>query len=443
MGRLLVVLLTAVSFAAASELAIAAKCIAVTCSGGANCSACTNCPACQPSAKAGGTCSMCRPDPYRKTSASKVLMSKVSIPTSTRVSTLTSFYATPRATRRPAASTGQTPDLSIEVAQPIRATARRTTAPLPAPVTVPQEFTARCIGVSEDDTITVLYQKGTTKQSVKVRLYGIDAPESKQAYGTQAKKHLSEMIVGKNVRLYAQGTDQHGRLLAWVFVGKECANARQVEDGFAWWYQQYAPDEKKLSELQAAAKAAKRGLWHDAAPIAPWQWREEQSKSSTSPSAAPMSPSSSTPLENALPNRPQPPPPSTPTALATPPATPPATPLAKPRADLIISQVVFDPARPKVGQALQPIVYYKNIGNKTAKDFYIGLAANALTAGGFGLGGDFAVLAPGEEKKYYWGGLQPQKAGKFELSFTVDLKNDIVESNEGNNSLVVTLEVVE
>ena len=46
-----------------------------------------------------------------------------------------------------------------------------------------------------------------------------------------------------------------------------------VRDGLAWHYLQYAPKDAQLAELQAEARAARRGLWAEAGAVAPWDWR--------------------------------------------------------------------------------------------------------------------------------------------------------------------------
>ena len=50
-------------------------------------------------------------------------------------------------------------------------------------------------------------------------------------------------------------------------------NHELVRAGFAWWYRKYAPEDETLKQLEQEARAAKRGLWVDAKPIPPWQWR--------------------------------------------------------------------------------------------------------------------------------------------------------------------------
>jgi hypothetical protein len=44
----------------------------------------------------------------------------------------------------------------------------------------------------------------------------------------------------------------------------------------AWWYKKYAPGDATLARLEAEARAAKRGLWAQASPIAPWDWRQHK-----------------------------------------------------------------------------------------------------------------------------------------------------------------------
>jgi endonuclease YncB( thermonuclease family) len=144
------------------------------------------------------------------------------------------------------------------------------------PITAPAQFSARCIGVMDGDTIKVLWTQGAQKQEIKIRLYGIDAPEKSQAFGTQSKKALSDLAFGKDLKIYSKGRDRYGRLLAWLFVGSTSINGEMVKTGFAWWYQKYSPKEIKLADLQTDARKNRRGLWIDPAPVAPWDYRKKK-----------------------------------------------------------------------------------------------------------------------------------------------------------------------
>ena len=54
------------------------------------------------------------------------------------------------------------------------------------------------------------------------------------------------------------------------------ANAEQVRAGMAWVFDKYVTD-RGLYAVQDEARAARRGLWADAVPVAPWEWRARKS----------------------------------------------------------------------------------------------------------------------------------------------------------------------
>jgi endonuclease YncB( thermonuclease family) len=105
-----------------------------------------------------------------------------------------------------------------------------------------------------------------------VRLTEIDAPESNQAFGQRSKQSLSDMCFGKPARLVSQGEDRYGRTLARIYCSGTDANREQVRRGMAWVYDRYVTDRSLYSD-QDEARSAKRGLWSDAHPIPPWEWR--------------------------------------------------------------------------------------------------------------------------------------------------------------------------
>jgi endonuclease YncB( thermonuclease family) len=133
----------------------------------------------------------------------------------------------------------------------------------------------RVVGVSDGDTITVL---DGTKTQHKIRLAGIDAPESKQAFGQASKKHLSDLVFGKQVTIDCGKTDRYKREVCVVLVDGQDANLAQVKAGMAWWYRQYQKEQTprhraEYEAAESAAKAGRVGLWGDAAALPPWEWR--------------------------------------------------------------------------------------------------------------------------------------------------------------------------
>jgi micrococcal nuclease len=114
-----------------------------------------------------------------------------------------------------------------------------------------QTITGKVVGVADGDTITVL--EGTTP--LKIRLYGIDCPESGQDFGQKAKQFVSDMVFGKQVRVVQMDMDRYGRVVGMVYVGSTCVNEEIVRAGLAWVYDYYCKDSVcpgwKLLEKQA------------------------------------------------------------------------------------------------------------------------------------------------------------------------------------------------
>src|SRR5215471_6445926 len=136
-----------------------------------------------------------------------------------------------------------------------------------------EQFTGKVVGISDGDTISVLREG----KAVKVRLHGVDTPEKAQAFGTQARKFTSDMVFQQTVTVIVQNTDRYGRLVGDVLLPDgRSLNQELVKAGMAWWYRPYAPNDIMLAQLEAEARAAKRGLWADAHPVPPWQWRKGQ-----------------------------------------------------------------------------------------------------------------------------------------------------------------------
>jgi endonuclease YncB( thermonuclease family) len=133
------------------------------------------------------------------------------------------------------------------------------------------DLRGKVVGVSDGDTITVLVDK----KPIKIRLEGIDAPEAKQSFGNRSKQALSDLVFGKEVRVKKTGEDRFGRSLGFVSRDGIDINAKMIQDGWAWHYKKYNRD-SKLADLELEARVAKRGLWSEANPLAPWDFRDRQ-----------------------------------------------------------------------------------------------------------------------------------------------------------------------
>jgi endonuclease YncB( thermonuclease family) len=135
----------------------------------------------------------------------------------------------------------------------------------------------KVIRVSDGDTIAVLDKDN--KQH-KIRFQGIDAPESKQAFGQASKENLSRMVFGKQVTVTWEKVDKYGRTVGKVLLDGKDVNIEQVKAGLAWHYKKYAdeqPPEDRITYAKAEeeARAAKLGLWQDPNPTPPGEWRAD------------------------------------------------------------------------------------------------------------------------------------------------------------------------
>ena len=132
-------------------------------------------------------------------------------------------------------------------------------------------FTGEVVGVLDGDTIEVLHNG----KAQRVRLHGIDCPEKGQPYGTNAKQATSAMVFAQVVTLEIHGKDKYGRVLANVLLADGSnVNHTLVKDGWCWWYRKYAPNDAILEQLEIEAIEAGRGLWADAEPLPPWEFRK-------------------------------------------------------------------------------------------------------------------------------------------------------------------------
>lgn len=127
------------------------------------------------------------------------------------------------------------------------------------------------VSVSDGDTITLM-NKG---EKLKVRFYGIDAPESAQKYGQYCKNMLSDLLKGKEIKLDIKDKDKYGRIVGIVYANGEDINKTMVRNGCAWSYQNYT---KKYLDDEKYARNKMLGLWQDKNPQNPRDFRLEHKK---------------------------------------------------------------------------------------------------------------------------------------------------------------------
>lgn len=139
------------------------------------------------------------------------------------------------------------------------------------------EIFGKVVSVHDGDTLTVL---SANLEQYKIRLSGIDAPELKQPYGSASRKHLAALVAGKDVAVIWNAKDKYKRVLGKVLIDNVDANLRQVDGGMAWHYVKYVAtqttkDRQLYAAAEIAARAEHKGLWMEATPTAPWDWRAQ------------------------------------------------------------------------------------------------------------------------------------------------------------------------
>jgi micrococcal nuclease len=132
--------------------------------------------------------------------------------------------------------------------------------------------TVEVVTVHDGDTVTVLQGR----EQVRVRLACIDAPEHGQAFGSRAREKLSDLVMRKHVTLTVIDRDDYGRTVARLYLGGDDVNLAMVRAGLAWHYRYHCPDDRTLADAEVEARRERRGLWRDARPEAPWEWRRHR-----------------------------------------------------------------------------------------------------------------------------------------------------------------------
>jgi micrococcal nuclease len=123
-----------------------------------------------------------------------------------------------------------------------------------------------CASVEGPYTVTNVVDGDTLDVYERVRLSGINTPETGECYYQEAKDRLGDLVLGKEVYLESDVSDRgkYGRLLRYVYVSGENVNLLLVEEGYAKVHDKYASDTKMYLELKALESVAienELGVW--------------------------------------------------------------------------------------------------------------------------------------------------------------------------------------
>ena len=127
--------------------------------------------------------------------------------------------------------------------------------------------------VSDGDTIQITTPEQT---KLKVRLYGIDAPETPkinrqsgqvhqpgQPYGVEAQKALKDKIMGKHVKLEILDIDKYRRMVGIVWLNERNINLEMIREGYAEAFIEYLkpPYKSEFLKAEQEARAGGKNIW--------------------------------------------------------------------------------------------------------------------------------------------------------------------------------------
>ena len=135
-------------------------------------------------------------------------------------------------------------------------------------------ISGKVIKVADGDTITIL---DSENNQIKIRLYGIDAPEKAQDFGKVSREYLAELVAGKTIDVTVINIDHYGRSVGRIKIDDKEVAEEMLKSGLAWLYTAYCkiPECEHWKELENQARVAKIGLWSNPTAQEPWQWRKE------------------------------------------------------------------------------------------------------------------------------------------------------------------------
>jgi len=128
----------------------------------------------------------------------------------------------------------------------------------------------KVISIIDGDTFDLLTKENET---IRIRVYGIDAPEKGMPYYNVSKKYLSNLIFSKTIEVQISKIDRHDRFVAKSFLenGTDISLA-MIQNGMAWHYAEYS-SEKDYADAQIEARGFELGIWKDKNVIEPWEVR--------------------------------------------------------------------------------------------------------------------------------------------------------------------------
>lgn len=127
-------------------------------------------------------------------------------------------------------------------------------------------------GLRADDGDSLVVRRDGVQH--RVRIFCIDAPERDQPAARESLARLAGLVEGRELQLTPIEEDRYGRLIARVSTTGEGDLGRLlIAEGWAWHYDRYCED-PGYAAAASRARAAQLGLWREAHPTPPWDFRQ-------------------------------------------------------------------------------------------------------------------------------------------------------------------------
>lgn len=134
---------------------------------------------------------------------------------------------------------------------------------------MPDTLRLQVARVKDGDTIVAEAENGDT---VDVRVWGVDCPETSQPYGSAATRVARGVVAGEVVTIDVMDSDHYGRIIGRVQAGNTDLAHALARRGVAWHSRRYATS-SRIRALEQDARAERRGLWGQDDPTPPWEHR--------------------------------------------------------------------------------------------------------------------------------------------------------------------------
>ena len=116
----------------------------------------------------------------------------------------------------------------------------------------------KVVKIVDGDTFDAILDLGFgLYKKERIRVAGVDVTESRtrdmeeKQWGMEAKEWLTRALdTDKKIRVRTEKDGKFGRMLGWIFIEEMCVNTKNIQEGFAWYYDGGSRLQKSYDLLQ-------------------------------------------------------------------------------------------------------------------------------------------------------------------------------------------------